>query len=39
LLDRGVTRFAALVVSVVITMPAGVVYGVLFGIIAQATGR
>jgi hypothetical protein len=39
LLGRGMTRFASLVVSVVITMPAVIVYGVLFGIIAQATGR
>jgi hypothetical protein len=39
LLGRGMTRFVSLVVSAVITIPAVIVYGVLFGIIAQATGR
>jgi hypothetical protein len=39
LLGRGMTRFASMVVSVVITIPVVIVYGGLFGIIAQATGR
>jgi hypothetical protein len=39
LLGRGMTRFASMVVSVVITIPVVIVSGGLFGIIAQATGR
>jgi Gpi18-like mannosyltransferase len=39
LLCRGMTRFASMVTSVVIAIPAVIVYSVLFGIIAQVTGR